>query len=259
METYLYFSLLPEALIYSQLPPERFGKYLAIGDKKTTRGSAIFFAVDPAFESEAFRLKEARDKCTPHADGSPRRSTYVSVYGVLANLPIESLGTLYLTTKDGLSLEIKPGKYKAPNRPGLHLYQELCPVSPKVASPLEPLEFSQHITNPQNPVYLPRAVFCDLRLNGLATDPEHSSAANLPYRDLNHLRECLTSLKYKTDKMTKIVQRDLDPSLLYYTLGSGFYVGDPEHFAYYPMPSEDDLENKHLSWWTSASSAVSRF
>ena len=258
MQNYLYLSLIPEALIYSQLAPELFGKYIAIGDKKLTRGPALFFSVDPAFESENFHMAPARAKCVPHPDGSPRRSSYVSVYNVLSGVPISKLGNLYLTTKDGITLELEPSEARPPERKGLHLYQEICPVYPKVASPLGPEAFARKVTNPDNPVFLPRLVFAELRLNGLATDPEKSSASNLPYKDLNHLRECLTSLKYKSDKMTKIVHRDLDKDLLYPVLETGFFVGDQEDFRYYPFPSADDLEGKHHIWWNSATS-VSRF
>ncbi|NDV61131.1 hypothetical protein G0Q06_01565 [Puniceicoccales bacterium CK1056] len=258
METYLYLSLIPEALIYSQLPPDRFGKYLAIGDKKLTRGPAIFFSIDPAFTSDAFKMKTALDKCHPHPDGSPRRSSYVSVYNVLAQVPVSAIGALYLTTKDGLTLQLDPSSESPPERKGYHLYQEICPVYPKVASPLGPEEFARYVTNPDNPVFLPKLAFCELRLNGMATDPEKSSASNLPYKDLNHLRECLTSLDYKQDKMTKIVHRDLNKDLIYPVVDTGFFVGDQNDFKYYPFPSEDDLEGKHHLWWGSATS-VSRF
>ena len=236
MKNYLYLSLIPEALIYSQLPPERFGKYMAIGDKKLTRGPAMFFALDPDFESEKFQHAAARAKCAPHPDGSARRSSYVSVYNVLANVPISALGNLYLTTKDGITLEMTPTRDEPPLRKGFHLYQEICPVFPKVASPLGPAEFARFVTNPANPVCLPRMVFCELRLDGMATDPEKSSAANLPYADMNHLRECLTSLQYKTDKMTKIVHRDLNKDLIYPVVESGFFVGDQDDFIHYPFP-----------------------
>ena len=41
MEIYLYLSIVPEALIASMLPPEEFGKYYAVGNKKRTRGGII--------------------------------------------------------------------------------------------------------------------------------------------------------------------------------------------------------------------------
>jgi hypothetical protein len=258
MQTYLYLSLIPEALIFSQLDPERFGKYLAIGDKKLTRGPAMFFAIDPDFESDVFRMAEAREKCAPHLDGSPRRSTYVSVYNVLQHVPIHAIGNLYLTTKDGVTLELTAASEDPPQRRGFHLYQELCPVYPKVASPLGPREFARYVTDPANPVFLPKLAFCELRLDGMANDPEKSSAANLPYKDLNHLRECLTSLHYRQDKMTKIVHRDLQRDLIYPVVDSGFFVGDQQDFLTYPFPGEDDLQGVHHRWWSSATS-VSRF
>ena len=258
METYLYLSLIPEALIFSQLPPERFGKYMAIGTKKLTRSPAIFFTLDPDFQSDFFRLNKAREACKPHTDGSPRRSTYVSVYNVLSNVPVSAMRNLYLTTKDGVTLELVSSQEKPPQRNGFHLYQEICPVYPKVASPLGPRDFIRYVTNPENPVFLPRMVCCDLRIYGLATDPEKSSAANLPYRDMNHLRECLTSLQYRTDKMTKIVHRDLEEDQIFPVVESGFFVGDQAEFLYFPFPQEDELLEKHNRWWNSATS-VSRF
>lgn len=203
-------------------------------------------------------MKAALEKCHPHPDGSPRRSSYVSVYNVLSQVPVDAIGELYLTTKDGVTLQLDPTDEAPRERTGYHLYQEICPVYPKVASPLGPKEFARFVTNPDNPVFLPRLAFCELRLNGMATDPEKSSASNLPYKDLNHLRECLTSLGYRQDKMTKIVHRDLNKDLIYPVIDTGFFVGDQEAFKFYPFPGEDDLEGKHHLWWSSATS-VSRF
>jgi len=258
METYLYLSLIPEALVFSQLPPDRFGKYLAIGDKKLTRGPAMFFEVDPDLDLPDLRIQELRATCETHPDGSPRRSRYVSVYGALAQLPISALRDLYLTTSAGITLKLEEAPYQPDGRKGFHLYQELCPVFPKVASPLQPEEFCRFVTDPANPVSLPKLVFAELKLNGLATDPEKSSASNLPYKDMNHLRECLTSLQYKSDKMTKIVHRDFQKDLIYPVIDSGIFVGDQETFRAYPFPSPDELETTHHVWWSSATS-VSRF
>ncbi len=252
METHLYLSLIPEALIYSQLPPDQFGKYVAIGDKKLSRGAAMFFEVDPSFDSDAFHLDAARRKCVAHPDGTPRRSSYAGVYMVLANVPVSALGSFYLVTGDGLVLELTQAEYQPSRRRGLHLYQEIIPVQPRVASPLEPMEFSAYVTNPANLVFLPRIVFCELRLNGLATDPKGSDASNLPYHNLKHLRECLTALAYKSDKMTKIVTRDMETHRLFPVMTNGFFVGDQEAFAYYPLPSEDEQETVHFRWFNSA-------
>jgi len=252
METHLYLSLIPEALIFSQLTPPQFGKYLSIGAKRLTRGPAVFFEIDPAFTTDAFHVEAARAKCVPHPDGTPRRSCYASVYQVLAHTPISVLRDLYLTTADGLTLQLGRQAYEKPNEPGLHLYQEICPVQPRVASPLDPEDFAAFVTNPENPVFLPRLAFCELRLDGLARDPERSSADNLPYRNVNHLRECLTALKYKTDKLTKIVMRDMEADRVFPVMTNGFFVGDQEELAYYPLPSADAQATEYHRWFNSA-------
>lgn len=252
MKTRLYLSLIPEALIYSQLSPEQFGKYLAIGGKRLSRGPAVFFEVDPDFRSDRFHLEQAKANCVTHPDGTPRRSSYAAIYMVLAGVPIDSLRNLHLTTSDGQTLALERRPYEPLHERGLHLYQEICPVQPQVASPLEPKEFANYVTDPKNPIFLPRLCFCELRLDGLAQDPEHGNASNLPYRNMSHLRECLIALTHRRDKMTKIVLRDLNVYRLFPEMENGFFVGDQEDFAYYPLPSEDDLATVHYGWYKAA-------
>ena len=253
MKVYLYYSLIPEALIFSMLPPEKFGMYLAIGSKRQTEGPALFFEVDPEADLSAFKIEETRSRCVEHPDGAPKNSTYVAVYHVLANLPLPALRSLYLTTQAGFTLELKSQPYVAPSDPQpLHLYQELGPVYPRVASNLDPEEFCRYVTDPSQPIYLPKVVFCELKINGLARDPMGHQAGDLPYRRLGHLRECLAGIQAKPEKRTKIVEREMRPDILYYMIQNGIYAGDQEHFLFYPMPTEDELASKHYLWWHSA-------
>ena len=54
MATYLYFSMMPESLVASMLPPEEFGTYLAVGTRRWTRGQAMFFDLKGEFPTEDF-------------------------------------------------------------------------------------------------------------------------------------------------------------------------------------------------------------
>src|SRR5512140_637990 len=102
MDIHLYMSCYrSEALIASHLTPDAFGRYMAIGTQKLTRGSYMFFEVAPDLKSEYFRLHDLAERCVPHADGSPKASKYVSVYRVLEHIPRDALGKLYLVTADG--------------------------------------------------------------------------------------------------------------------------------------------------------------
>lgn len=260
MKNYLYLSLIPEALIVSHLPPEEFGNYYAVGSRKRSSGQAAFFEVDPALmaKNDYLRVAEAMEGCVPHEDGSPRRSRYVCIYRALEHVPLNALGRLNLVTDDGRVLGIEPTTYPGIERnEGLHVYQEICPVTPLVASKLPPDGFAAYITDRANFVSVDKIVFTELRVNGLAENPDTGSAANLPYPNLDHLRDCLKELRHRVAKPTKVITRD-SAGLLYRTVLGGFYVADHSGLVFYPMPSRDELETRYYIWWRSAISSFVR-
>lgn len=252
MNYYLYLSLIPEALIGSMLPPHEFGMYFAVGTRKRTRGEAIFFHVDSSFKSKDFPFESLEKRCVPHRNGEPKQSVYLSIYRALEHVPVRYLKDLYLVTDDGRVLQLKQAEYKVKPVQELHLYQELSPVNPLIASNLDPITFCRTITDKNHVVHVPKVVFVELLLGGLAENPKHASAYNLPYKNLDHLRDCLSSLLAEPDKPTKTVIRSMPCDLLYRTIKNGFFIGDTHEFAFYPFPSIDELEEKNHDWWRSA-------
>jgi len=252
MSNHLYLSLIPEALIMSQLPPDKFGAYMATGSKRQIEGPAVFFEVDPAADLADFRLAEAEARCQAHADGSPRRSIYVAVWNVLPRVPLAALGKCYLTTPAGLTLALEPAEWGGGNGDRYHLYQELGPVYPRVASGLDPKAFVELVCSPDKMVSLPRLAFIDLKLGVLGHDPDAALAGQVPYQHIDHLRECLRALRDNPGRMTKIVNRGLRPDILFSFIRSGVFVGDTSGLRFFPMPSEEQLESEHNLWWHSA-------
>ena len=104
MSIHLYYSLIPEALIASMLPPEEFGQYYATGHKFKSKGQAVFFEVDPSFRHPYFDIDGCYARCVPKKNGAPKNSIYVSMYRVTEHLTIGVLGKLYLTTAMGATL-----------------------------------------------------------------------------------------------------------------------------------------------------------
>lgn len=253
MKIYLYLSLTPEALIASMLPIDEFGKYLAIGPRRQSSAPAMFLELDSSLAGE--EINEAMQRCQLHPDGRARRSTYLSIYRALEVIPLQAVKSLNLVTNSGFTLTLRATSYVFQTEPRFYLYQEYCPVTPRVISRLEPCEFCRFITNPAHPVYVPRILFSDLRLDALATDPS-SKVGNLPYSRLEHLRECLLSLQRRPDKKAKIVNRDLYLHDIYYQTEKGFYLGDRTDFIFFPMPDEDTLNRDHHIWWTSAKAHI---
>lgn len=247
-----YLSLFPQALIASMLDPAAFGSYYAVGTRVNSREEAMFFDVDPTFLEADFDLNMARRRCVPDADGNPKRSVYLSIHESLARIPVAALGRLHLVTSDGVTLSLSPAEDGKTDQSGLFLYQELCPVTPLVVSRLSPRAFCEAITAADTPIRLPRLVFADLELGELATNPSHGRADNLPYREIDHLREVLADFQQHPEKCSKLYQRRARGGLPYRMIKHGIYVGDHEHFAFYPFPSLTALENDHRTWWRSA-------
>ena len=253
MNNYLYLSLIPESLVASMLPPEEFGAYLATGTRKRPHGQAMFFQVTWDFESNLFDLAGADKRCVPHPDGQPKRSVYVGIYRVLESVPRQALGSLFLATAHGRTLEIPPAEVPATaDGRKYFLYQELAPVHPLIASSLTPDDFRRFITDPSRPVRLPRICFVDLELGGLAHDPGASLPSSLPYRNLEHIRDCLRELQPVGTKQTKTVDRLGRQAPIYRCVRAGLYVGDQEGMTHYPYPSPEELQSRYYAWWRCA-------
>lgn len=252
MQNYLYLSLIPESLIASQLSPEEFGSYYAVGTRKRSRGQAIFFEVEPGFESDYFDWEEMERRCVANPDGRPKRSAYLSIYRALEHVPLSALKRLYLATDDGRVLGLDRGEHVAPTFPRHYLYQELCPITPRIVANLAPADFCRFITDRSKTVSVDKIAFCDLNLDKLARDPDANGVDDLPYRNLGHLRDCLKELENKPGKNTKAVSRAMQQELLFRTIESGFFVGAGEEMVHFPMPSVDELEREHYEWWRSA-------
>ena len=252
MAVHLYFSLIPEALIASNLSPDQFGQYYATGHKYKSKGQSIFFEIDPAFRHPYFDIDAAVSRCVPAADGTPKHSVYVSVYRVLEHLPLSAIGKMHLTTAYGHTIGLARGAAIPEPKPGLHMYQDLAPVNSLVVSTQDPVGYYHGITSkPAKFIRFPGMCFVELELGALAKDPEGGVAGDLPYSFMHHLREALLVLEPKV-KESKLVHRVHSLEFPYRMVKGGFYMGNGTDLAFYPMPTHAELRRDHHSWWRSA-------
>jgi hypothetical protein len=256
MTIHLYLSLIPEALIASMLPPAEFGMYYAVGSHKKERGQAVFAELDPDFRNNYFKIEKGLARCVPHDDGRPKRSVYISTYRVLEHVPLEVIQKLYLVTAYGEVLGIERSNDLPEAANGLHMFQELAPVSPLVVSGLSPIDFYKFVVkDPNSLIHLPVISFVELQLGELANNPEFGNLQDLPYGNVNHLRECLLEVQGKAVQ-TKMVNRVQSPQFLYRTVESGLYIGNPTGLTFFPLPPREALRSTHYRWWRSANAAV---
>lgn len=241
-----------DSLVASMLSPEEFGAYMAVGVMKQARGMVIFFEVNPDRLGDAFDLEKARKECVAHSNGAPKRSKYVSIYRTLERVPVEALGNLYLSTRDGrvLTLPARPYIVAGEISGGINMYLELCPTHPLVVSRLGPARFIEKLTDQSNPVSVPKLLIADMLID---QDIDGKLASYLPYRDPEHIAHCLTEVAENgRRKDSKTVDRVPSIDAFFRTVGRGFFVGSGTKINYYPFPSRDDLEEKHHWWWRSA-------
>jgi hypothetical protein len=240
-----------EALIASQLEPEAFGLHMAVGTKKLTSGLINFFEIEPSFRHERFPLLDRIEEvCVLHPDGRPRASKYVGVYRVLEFLPLTAFRKLYLTTSDGRVMGLDETYAPLADESGPSLFQELCPLTPLVVSTLGPTEFTHHMTDPANPIHVPRLFAADLRLE---RDRNGHLAGDLPYPNPEHLLECVAQVEQAPGKRTKTVSRSPMSQGFFRALRRGFFLGDSTGVKRYPLPTREELEVRHAWWWHSAS------
>ncbi len=252
MNLHYYLSLFPiEAFIASNLDPARFGSYMATGSKVGSYEDIMFIETDGGFGT-AFDWEYATKQCVPHQNGDPKNSLYLSVYRTLENVPLSALRSLFLTTRNGRTLEI--GRSELPTerkqRP-YWVYQELCPIRPLAVSTLRPEDFAGYMTDPANKTWVPKIVFADLKIP--KPNPiTRLFSAPLYAGNFEHLDDCIRSVTELKSKRNKIVDRFHVDRFVYGLIDGGVYVGDGGSIVHYPMKPVEEIRKRHRDWGRSA-------
>lgn len=252
MKIYYYLTIFPiESLIASMLDPLQFGSYLSTGSKKGSYENNIFIEIEEEC-SDFFDWNYAKTKCVPKENGEPKHSVYLSIYRTLENIPINSLKSIYLTTKDGRTLEILPEKFQNNlNEKKFYIYQEICPTRPLIVTRLKPLDYAKNITNKESKTYLPKIVFADIKTISFHSEIT-GSIGPLYDRNIEHLHNCVNEVLLNKEKLFKIVERSNVDKFSYQIIADGFFVADHQSMIFYKMKSEDELRRYHYDWGRSA-------
>jgi len=253
MAIHYYLSAFPmEALIASELEPKQFGSYMATGSKKGSDELIIFAEIEGDCTPE-FDWNYAKEKCIPHPNGDPKHSVYLSVYRTLEYTPLKAFGSLFLTTRDGRSLELTPdANARDPSGRDYYLYQELCPIKPLIVSRLDPEKFASYMTNQKNHVYTPKLIFSNLKTPNFE-DPENTGhTGGFLFNKKGHFLSCIASISDPQGKANKTFDRSHVESFSFQTIEDAVYVGDGTELLIYPMPSVDEIKKIDYDWGRSA-------
>jgi len=254
---HLYMIIFPiNALVSSQLPPREFAQHYTIGSPRHFEGKVIFAEIDISFRDPYFPIEDYLDKTVPHEDGTPKRTKFISSYGVLEHVAYDAMQALYLVTTNGHALELKAEPYTAENAPGvIRIYQEITPVSNLVASRLDQRSFGRYITTESRAKGAPKVCFTQITLNideFLAT-ARKSSIISSPIPEYNPYRllDCLSELEKDPAKLVKTISLStVLHNVSYRQLRHGFwFFSENAEMVFYPMPNIHDLEDKYYDWW----------
>ena len=254
MATHIYLSVFPmEALIASQLDPKQFGSYMATGSKKGSKEQIIFIETAGDF-GDFFDWGYAAQKCVPHPNGDPKHSVYLGVYRVLENTPVDVLGAMYLTTRDGRTLELQKSEYVGSDFSdhAYFVYQELCPVNPVIVSRLDPEKFGKYITDEKNKVFMPQVIYADLKVVNFDDLSKTGNIGNLYDNKIPHLMECIAEVTSIEPKSNKTMTRTHVESFAFQTIDYGIYITNGNELCVYRMPGVDEIKKIDYDWGRSA-------
>jgi hypothetical protein len=255
-EKHLYMIVFPtNALVASQLGPEKFGEHYTMGNAKHFSGKVIFTELDINFRNDYFDIDRYLDQTVPHSDGSPKKTKFISSYNVLEHVDLSAIKTLFLCTRNGKVLSITPEEYTAYNEPGMiRIYQEITPLETLVASNKDQRDFGKFITTETKSKGAPKICFTqiDFNIENFFASNKNKEIFNIDLPAVNPYRfyDCITELTEKPEKMTKTISLgSLLKDISYKFLRHGFWFAEGEKLKFFPMPSESDLENKYYYWW----------
>ncbi|PIR15540.1 MAG: hypothetical protein COV48_13795 [Elusimicrobia bacterium CG11_big_fil_rev_8_21_14_0_20_64_6] len=258
-DKHLYVIVHPvNALVASQLPPEKFAEHYTIGSSKHYEGKVIFGELDPSFRDKYFEIDHYLKETVPHPDGSPKKTKFISSYAVLEHIDLKALKSLYLVTTDGKSLRLKPKPYTAVNEPGMvRVYQEICPLSNLVASTLDQRAFAKYITMETRSKGAPKILFTqyEFDVETFLYKNQNRDMMTCPIPDTypNRMHDYLLELKENSEKKTKTVSLNSTLTAASWRLiRHGFWFAGADELAFFPMPSVKELEKDHYEWWRSA-------
>lgn len=256
---HLYMIVHPvNALVASQLPPEKFAEHYTIGSSKHYDGKVIFAELDSSFRNSYFEIDRYFKETVPHPDGSPKKTKFISSYAVLEHVDLKALKSLHLVTTDGKSLELKPKPYTAINEPGMvRVYQEICPLGNMVASTLDQRGFAKYLTTETKSKGAPKVLFTQYEFNVDLFLHQNQNrdmmTCPIPETYPNRLHDYLLELKASADKKTKTISLNSTLTAASWALiRHGFWFAAGDELVFFPMPAAKDLEKDHYDWWRSA-------
>ena len=255
----LYHILHPnQALIASQLNYEQFARHYQLRSMPQATGKLIFSEIDINFRNKYFDIDKALTNLSPHEDGSPKRTKFISCYRITEHIDLTCIRKLYLTNPDGSVLNLEPAEYdnKVIEEESLKIYAEICPLSMLVLTKYALENFSKIMTDPGYGKGAPKIFFTalDFNVQEFIENFEKNPFMPAPITSLHpsKLKEAVLELQSKKDKKMKglCLTSSLD-NISYKSIQRGFWFVSARKKTFFPMPALKEIEKQNYKFWKS--------
>lgn len=249
-EKHLYMILHPNNfLIASGLTPEQLGKHYLTGSSQHFNGRLIFAELDINFRNDFFEIDWALDKLTPHGDGRPKATKFVSAYRVLEHVDFNAIGKLYIASSTGAVMELEINTYDTKKNPSaFKIYAGITPLKILAMSTESFIEYGQNISrNPQKGA--PKCFYTQIEFDAIEFQREFREhpliPSPVPGVHPAILDKAIEEIMTNPEKISKGIKLHSSfhefPSRL---IRHGFLFASPNEYKYYPIPSLSEIEEK---------------
>ncbi len=259
MEKHLYTILYPrEALVSSQLEPEPFARHYCHGTARYYSGKLIFVELDPSFRNPYFDIDGGFAKTVPHESGRPKSTLFISTYRILEHVDLKAFKKLYLVNPDGGTMGLDQANYDVQHVDDGHfrIMADLAPTSFLSLTKLNLPEYGQFFTDTRLMKRLPALGYTQLELH---TDEFLQELEEFPMMESpiscvhpTRLRDAIEELEGEENKQVKSLSLTAPfTSIPFKLIKRGFMFVKEGESIFYPIPSLDEIWDKHPRFWRS--------
>ena len=251
----IYMVLYPNtALIASQYEPEMFARHYTSGSSRHYSGKVIFAEIDAGYRNDFFQIEEILNSLTPHSDGRPKATKFISSYRVLEHVDFSAIGKLYISTEEGHCIALERGDHESKGEEAIRVYAEIAPMRMLVMSKDNPNDFGAYITDPDNHKSAPKQFYTQLDIDLLEflEEFEKNPFKPSPVSSLHPstIRDAFHELMAQPKKNSKGLSLDSSmDTISYRLLKHGFSFSSKNENIFYPLPDHGAIEAKNLKFW----------
>lgn len=246
---HLYMILHPNNfLIASGLTPEELGKHYLTGSDQNYNGRLIFAEIDIDYRNDYFDIDWALENLTPHEDGRPKSTKFISAYRVLEHIDFDYIKSLYISNSTGAIMELTEAEYNIESSTSdYRIYAGITPIKILAMSRISFQDYGKSITHAVTTKGAPKCFYTQIEFS--ANDFQNSfhkepmTPTPVPGVHPAILDRAIDELRDNPDKESKGIR--LHSSFHEFPLRlirHGFMFVSHKKYKYYPMPSQEHIE-----------------